>query len=49
MISSAALPKVAFSNPPTRWPVCSATCSVASPSKPASGTSASAEEMKIQV
>ena len=42
MISSGALPKLAFRKPPTPWPVCSAACSVASPINQASGSSASA-------
>ena len=37
MISSAALPKVAFSSPPIPGPSRSASCSVASPISPASG------------
>ncbi len=37
MISSGALPKLAFRNPPTPGPVCSAACSVASPISQASG------------
>ena len=39
MISSGALPKLAFSSPPIPGPVCSAACSVASPISHASGTS----------
>ncbi len=38
IISSAAFPKVAFSSPPTPGPSFLATCSVDSPSNPASGT-----------
>ena len=49
MISSGALPKLAFRNPPMPWPVCSAACSVASPISHASGTSASAESTKSVV
>ena len=44
MISSGALPKLAFRNPPTPGPVCSAACSVASPISQASGISAIADE-----
>jgi hypothetical protein len=43
MISSGALPKLAFRKPPTPGPVCSAACSVASPISHASGISAAAE------
>ena len=39
MISSGALPKLAFRNPPIPGPVCSPACSVASPISHASGTS----------
>src|SRR5215218_8013979 len=42
MISSGALPKLAFRNPPTPAPVCSAACSVDSPISHASGMSAAA-------
>src|ERR687888_732634 len=42
MISSGALPKLAFRKPPIPGPVCSAACSVASPISHASGTSAAA-------
>ncbi len=42
MISSGALPKLAFRKPPIPEPVCSATCSVASPIRNASGVSATA-------
>ena len=42
MISSGALPKLAFRKPPTPGPVCSAACSVASPISHASGISAAA-------
>merc|ERR1740130_1114340 len=38
-----ALPKVALSSPPNVSLVCSATCSVASPSRPASGRKASSK------
>ena len=38
MMSSAALPKVALSRPPMVGPVRCARCSVASPMKPASGS-----------
>ena len=41
MISSGALPKVAFRKPPMPGPVWCAACSVASPISQASGTSAS--------
>src|SRR6266446_6663270 len=46
MISSGALPKLAFSKPPTPAPVCSAACSVASPISHASGMSAAAASTK---
>src|SRR5665811_1522302 len=49
MISSAALPSVAFSRPPIFGPVYTATSSVARPSTAASGTSASAESTNIDV
>src|SRR3954470_21144544 len=49
MISSGALPKLAFRNPPIPGPVCSPACSVASPISHASGTSAIAEAMKSVV
>ena len=39
MISSGALPKLAFRKPPIPGPVCSAACSVDSPISQASGTS----------
>src|SRR5437899_2423973 len=39
MMSSAALPKVAFSSPPAAGPMRQASCSVAKPMSPASGTS----------
>src|SRR3954454_8211573 len=42
MINSGALPTLAFRNPPTPAPVCSAACSVDSPISHASGTSAAA-------
>ncbi len=42
MISSGALPKLAFRKPPMPGPVCSAACSVDSPISQASGTSAAA-------
>jgi hypothetical protein len=42
MINSAALPKVAFSRPPTPSPALAAKRSVALPMRPASGTIASA-------
>ena len=42
MISSGALPKLAFRKPPIPGPVCSPACSVASPISQASGTSAAA-------
>jgi hypothetical protein len=44
MINSAALPKVAFNNPPTPWPSRSASSSVARPIQPASGTTARQEQ-----
>src|ERR1700746_829048 len=44
MINSAALPKVAFNNPPTPWPRCSASSSVARPIQPARGTTATQEQ-----
>ena len=46
MISSAALPKVAFSSPPTPAPSVSARFSVARPISPARGMMASAETTK---
>src|SRR5215216_1431351 len=46
MISSGALPKLAFRNPPTPAPVCSAACSVDSPISHASGTRAAAATTK---
>ena len=48
MISSAALPKVAFRNPPSVGPVCFASSSVASPIRPASGTIAMAPTTNVQ-
>jgi len=47
IISSAALPNVAFRSPPMPSPSLSARCSVARPIHPARGTMASAEAMKI--
>src|SRR5262245_53789040 len=47
MISSAALPNVALSRPPTPSPSRVASCSVACPIQPASGTIASADAAKI--
>jgi hypothetical protein len=47
MISSGALPKLALRKPPIPGPVCSATCSVASPISHARGISAAAATMKI--
>ena len=44
MISSGALPKLAFRKPPMPGPVCSAACSVASPISHASGISAARGE-----
>ena len=44
MISSGALPKLAFRKPPMPGPVCSPACSVASPISHASGTSDPAEK-----
>src|SRR6516165_8418279 len=49
MINSAALPKVAFNNPPTPWPRCSASSSVARPIQPARGTTAKQEQMNKAV
>src|SRR5204863_1709719 len=46
MISSGALPKLAFRKPPIPGPVCSAACSVASPISHASGMSAAHESRK---
>ena len=47
MISSVALPKVAFINPPSAGPTRSDSSSVASPINPANGTMASAAVKKI--
>ena len=44
MISSGALPKLAFRKPPMPAPVCSDACSVASPISHASGMSADRRE-----
>ena len=49
MISSGALPKLAFRKPPMPGPVCSAACSVASPISHASGISATAARAKSTV
>src|SRR6266404_105582 len=49
MINSAALPKVAFNNPPIPWPRCSASSSVARPIQPARGTTAKQEQMNKAV
>ena len=49
MISSGALPKLAFRKPPMPGPVCSAACSVASPISHASGISAAAARTKRTV
>ena len=49
MINSAALPKVAFNNPPTPWPRCSASSSVARPIQPARGITAKQEQMNKAV
>src|SRR5271165_7277094 len=49
MINSAALPKVAFNNPPTPWPRCSASSSVARPIQPAKGITARQEQMNKAV
>ena len=49
MISSAALPRVAFSSPPSRGPVWTASSSVACPRMPAIGTTASAEATNSHV
>ena len=47
MISSVTLPNVALTKPPILGPVCSASCSVARPIRPASGTIAAVEVRKI--
>src|SRR6266481_6864988 len=47
--STAALPKVAFNNPPIPWPRCSASSSVARPIQPARGTTAKQEQMNKAV
>src|SRR5205085_5241785 len=49
MISSAALPKVAFNSPPQPSPIREASASVARPIQPATGTIAMAEQMKSAV
>jgi hypothetical protein len=49
MMSSAALPKVAFSRPPSPWPTCSAISSVACPIIPASGMMPRHATTKISV
>src|ERR1700751_6122415 len=49
VINSAALPKVAFNNPPTPWPRCSASSSVARPIQPARGTIPRQEQMNKAV
>ena len=49
MISSAALPKVAFSTPPTLGPALAPSCSVATPTIQASATRAAAEAMNTAV
>ena len=49
MISSGALPKLAFRKPPIPGPVCSAACSVDSPISQARGTSAAAARTKRTV
>src|SRR5215831_12144041 len=49
IINSAALPNVAFNNPPTPWPRCSASSSVARPIQPARGTTARQEQMNKAV
>jgi len=49
MISSAALPKVAFSTPPTFGPVLAPSCSVATPTTQASSTSARPETTNTAV
>lgn len=49
MISSAALPKVAFRMPPMRGPACAPRLSVACPSTQASPTSASALTVKTKM
>ena len=49
MISSVTLPNVALTRPPIRGPVCSASCSVARPISPASGTIAAADVRKIAI
>ena len=45
--SSVTLPNVALTSPPIRGPVCSASCSVERPIRPASGRIAPAEVRKI--
>ena len=49
MISSAALPKVAFSRPPRPGPVWWVRCSVASPMSPARGRMARQEARKTEM
>src|SRR5947208_3001069 len=49
MISSAALPKVALSNPPSPSPTRTASASVARPIQPATGTMPRAEQTKSAV
>src|SRR5215472_12399796 len=49
MINSAALPKVAFNKPPTPWPRCSASSSVARPIQPARGITPKQEQMNKAV
>jgi hypothetical protein len=49
MISSAALPKVAFNSPPSPSPTRAASSSVARPIQPATGTIAMAEQTKSAV
>ena len=49
MISSAAFPKVAFSNPPKPSPTRAASASVARPIQPATGMMATAEQTKSAV
>jgi hypothetical protein len=49
MISSGALPKLAFRKPPMPAPVCSAACSVDSPISHASGMSAAHASTKSSV
>ena len=49
IISSAALPRVALSNPPTRGPVCTTRCSVASPNSPLDASTFTEAELRAAV